>query len=54
MPAPGPPRSDAGAVFARTRRGAGDGARARAPGEAPAAEEWDEVDRLFRGAPPSA
>ena len=53
LPAPGPPRSDAGAVFARTHRG---GAPADAPDPAAAlpAGEWDEVDRLFRGAPPSA
>jgi hypothetical protein len=49
LPAPGPPRSDEGAVFARATYG-----EPAAPGEAapePAArsEEWDEVDRLFRG-----
>ena len=54
MPAPGPPRSDAGAVFARTNRGAATAPGPEAPDRAPAAEEWDEVDRLFRGAPPSA
>jgi hypothetical protein len=48
MPAPGPPRTDEGAVFARTTYGE------PAPGAAPAgrepdAGEWDEVDRLFRG-----
>ena len=53
MPAPGPPRSDAGAVFARTHRGAATAPGPEMPDEAPA-EEWDEVDRLFRGAPPSA
>jgi hypothetical protein len=53
MPAPGPPRTDEGAVFARATYGE------PAP-EVPAdaeelaarergAEEWDEVDRLFRG-----
>ncbi len=53
LPASGPPRADAGAVFARTHGGvATDGAPDVRP-EAPAAE-WDEVDRLFRGAPPSA
>jgi hypothetical protein len=54
MPAPGPPRTDAGAVFARTHLSAAPpDAEASAP-EAPAAEDWDEVDRLFRGARPSA
>jgi hypothetical protein len=53
MPAPGPPRTDEGAVFARATYGepAADlpaqaeelAARDRGP------EEWDEVDRLFRG-----
>jgi hypothetical protein len=53
MPAPGPPRTDEGAVFARATYGE------PAP-EVPAdaeelaarergAEKWDEVDRLFRG-----
>ena len=57
MPAPGPPRSDPGAVFARTARA---GAPAQSvPADAasapPAADPgWDEVDRLFRGPPPSA
>jgi hypothetical protein len=54
MPAPGPPRTDPGAVFARTHRSAAPpDAEAPAPGE-PAGEDWDEVDRLFRGARPSA
>jgi hypothetical protein len=54
MPAPGPPRTDAGAVFARTHLSAAPpDAEASAP-EAPAGEDWDEVDRLFRGARPSA
>jgi hypothetical protein len=54
MPAPGPPRTDPGAVFARTRLStAPPDAQAPAPG-APADEDWDEVDRLFRGARPSA
>ena len=46
LPAPGPPRADPGAVFARSTRAT--------PGEPPPAApaEWDEVDRLFRGAPP--
>jgi hypothetical protein len=53
MPAPGPPRTDEGAVFARATYGE---PAAAAPGDEsePAArqrgaEEWDEVDRLFRG-----
>jgi hypothetical protein len=46
MPAPGPPRTDEGAVFARATYG--EPAPAAAEGERPA-EEWDEVDRLFRG-----
>jgi hypothetical protein len=53
LPTPGPPRSDAGAVFARTHRG-GAPERMPDPTSAPAADEWDEVDRLFRGGPPSA
>jgi hypothetical protein len=46
-PAPGPPRSDAAAVFARTSRGG----PASDPGvsEPEAQDDWDEVDRLFRG-----
>jgi hypothetical protein len=53
MPAPGPPRTDEGAVFTRATYGE---PAAAAPGDEsePAArerpaEEWDEVDRLFRG-----
>lgn len=53
LPAPGPPRTDAGAVFARTHRGGAPGAGPEPAGPPPPAE-WDEVDRLFRGAPPSA
>jgi hypothetical protein len=54
MPAPGPPRTDPGAVFARTHLSAAPPeGEAPAPG-APTGEEWDEVDRLFRGARPSA
>jgi hypothetical protein len=55
MPAPGPLRGDPGAVFARTTMGqvapprASEGSEAGEP-----APEWDEVDRLFRGGPPSA
>ena len=54
MPAPGPPRTDPGAVFARTRGSAAAADADAAPPGAPPAEDWDEVDRLFRGAPPSA
>ena len=53
LPTPGPPRGDAGAVFARTHRGDGP-ERAPDPDAATPAQEWDEVDRLFRGPPPSA
>jgi hypothetical protein len=50
MPAPGPPRTDEGAVFARATYGEPAPAEAAelAARERPA-EEWDEVDRLFRG-----
>ena len=50
MPAPGPPRMDDAAVFARTAR-AEPSTPAGAAADAPAAghDEWDEVDRLFRG-----
>jgi hypothetical protein len=58
MPAPGPPRGDPGAVFARTTVGR---VAPPPPGQAPsegataeASEDWDEVDRLFRGGPASA
>ncbi len=55
MPAPGPRRDDPGAVFARTTVGQ---VAPPAPGQAPVAEDqgedWDEVDRLFRGGPSSA
>ena len=49
LPAPGPLRMDEAAVFTRMSR-----KRHRTSAEAPApamaaAEEWDEVDRLFRG-----
>ncbi|HZC14301.1 MAG TPA: hypothetical protein VE270_09815 [Thermoleophilaceae bacterium] len=54
MPAPGPQRTDPGAVFARTRMtAAAPEAEPAMPG-GPPREQWDEVDRLFRGAPPSA
>jgi hypothetical protein len=47
LPAPGPPRADEGAVFARATYGE--------PAEPSRGEErpegWDEVDRLFRGGP---
>jgi hypothetical protein len=51
MPGPGPPRTDEGAVFARATYGE---PAADVPAEAEALaergpEEWDEVDRLFRG-----
>lgn len=55
LPQPGPPRRDAGAVFARTTMG--EVAPSTPAGEErdrPAEEPWDEVDRLFRGGPPSA
>jgi hypothetical protein len=45
LPAPGPPRSDEGAVFARATYGEpAEPSRAEQP-----PERWDEVDRLFRG-----
>jgi hypothetical protein len=53
LSAPGPARSDAGAVFARTHRG-GAAEQAADLGAMPPADDWDEVDRLFRGPPPSA
>lgn len=53
LPRPGPPPAVAGAVFARTTGQATEGDDAGAPA-GPADEPWDEVDRLFRGAPPSA
>jgi hypothetical protein len=46
MPAPGPPRTDEGAVFARETYGE---PAEPSPAREPRAEEWDEVDRLFRG-----
>jgi hypothetical protein len=53
LPAPGPPRTDEGAVFARATYGE---PAADVPAEAEElaarerpVEEWDEVDRLFRG-----
>jgi hypothetical protein len=47
LPAPGPPRTDEGAAFARATYGepAEPSRGERRP------EEWDEVDRLFRGGP---
>jgi hypothetical protein len=48
MPAPGPPRTDEGAVFARATYG--ERAEPETGRERPAGE-WDEVDRLFRGGP---
>jgi hypothetical protein len=45
LPAAGPPRTDEGAVFARTTYG-----EPAEPAEtAPRPDTWDEVDRLFRG-----
>jgi hypothetical protein len=53
MPAPGPPRTDEGAVFARATYGEPAAEAARDAEELAArerpVEEWDEVDRLFRG-----
>jgi hypothetical protein len=52
MPAPGPPRTDEGAVFARATFGDPAGPSADAaehPARERHAEDWDEVDRLFRG-----
>ena len=47
LPAPGPPRTDEGAVFARATYGEpAEPSRAEQPPEG-----WDEVDRLFRGGP---
>jgi hypothetical protein len=48
MPAPGPPRADEGAVFARATYGDPAPPPAAVERDRPA-EEWDEVDRLFRG-----
>jgi hypothetical protein len=52
LPAPGPPRMDEAAVFTRTARAAPDTASAP-PVAAQTADdgtqEWDEIDRLFRG-----
>ena len=53
MPAPGPPRADEGAVFARATYGEPAAEVPADAGELAArerrAEDWDEVDRLFRG-----
>jgi hypothetical protein len=46
LPAPGPPRADEGAVFARATHGRA--AEPTAAADRPP-EPWDEVDRLFRG-----
>jgi hypothetical protein len=46
MPAPGPPRTDEGAVFARATYGE---PAEPSPVDEAAPEPWDEVDRLFRG-----
>jgi hypothetical protein len=47
LPAPGPQRSDEGAVFARATYGE----PAEPSVAAPRPDAWDEVDRLFRGGP---
>jgi hypothetical protein len=47
LPAPGPQRADEGAVFARATYG--EPAEPESAGAAP--EQFDEVDRLFRGGP---
>jgi hypothetical protein len=47
MPAPGPPRTDEGALFARSTYGE----PAEPSDSAPGPGGWDEVDRLFRGGP---
>jgi hypothetical protein len=47
LPAPGPPRTDEGAAFARATYGE----PAEPSAAAPRPEAWDEVDRLFRGGP---
>jgi hypothetical protein len=49
LPAPGPPRMDEAAVFTRMARAAPDTAAAPPVAGQAADEEWDEVDRLFRG-----
>jgi hypothetical protein len=49
LPAPGPPRSDEGAVFARATYGEPGAPGEAAPEPATGPEQWDEVDRLFRG-----
>jgi hypothetical protein len=48
LPAPGPPRADEGAVFARATYGEAEEPAAGAGGPP---EPFDEVDRLFRGGP---
>jgi hypothetical protein len=47
LPAPGPPRTDEGAAFARATYGEA----AEPAATAPRPDAWDEVDRLFRGGP---
>jgi hypothetical protein len=49
MPAPGPPRTDEGAVFARATYGEPAAPAPELAAREGPAEEWDEVDRLFRG-----
>jgi hypothetical protein len=48
LPAPGPLRMDEAAVFMRTAQAEASAAEEPAPAMA-APQEWDEVDRLFRG-----
>jgi hypothetical protein len=48
MPAPGGPTAEAGAVYARTTR-RGDAVEEEETGAPAPREDWDEVDRLFRG-----
>ena len=48
LPAPGPLRMDEAAVFTRTTE-AVPAAGSTAPMAEEPAQEWDEVDRLFRG-----
>jgi hypothetical protein len=47
LPAPGPPRADEGAAFARATFGE----PAEPAASAAPRATWDEVDRLFRGGP---
>ena len=51
LPVPGPPRMDEAAVFTRMARVApgADAPPVAARAADDASEEWDEIDRLFRG-----